>query len=61
MNMVNNRRLEKAERLLVLASDSGHLRDRRTDFFGDIDAKSRVWSAVQLIRQAIAIQKGEQP
>ncbi len=49
-------RLKRAVRLLDLTVVSGNLADRHGQYFGDIDAKARVWSARALLLQAIEIQ-----
>lgn len=55
--LLQSARLSRAEQQLTLALNSGYLCDRRGKYFGDIDADARVFAAIQLVRQAIKIQK----
>ena len=53
---MNNKRLEKARKLLKLAYRSGHLKDRDDLIFPDINADALIYSAIKLIDHALIIQ-----
>lgn len=53
---MNNKRLEKAQKLLELAYKSGHLNNRDDEVYPDINAEALIYSAIKLIALALIIQ-----